>query len=284
MKNKITLQEKFIELQQEKKALLATNFYNFETIKGVLEAASSEKSPIILQLTKSSIDYLGLDVAMGLAQSMLKSYQVEGWIHLDHGNSYELVAACLDAGFDSVMIDASEEPFEENVKITRSIVKLAERYGANVEAELGYIAKLGQKTNMVGFTEPGDAKRFVEETGVNALAVAIGSAHGFYKDEPRIDLDRLAEIRKITSAALVLHGASGIPHDVLRESVKRGICKINLATEIKNIFMKTLKNKLANEDEIDLRKVFPSATLAVTELVRNKLQAIQIQSNAQIKT
>jgi len=137
---------------------------------------------------------------------------------------------------------------------------------------------------MVGFTEPGDAKRFVEETGVNALAVAIGSAHGFYKDEPRIDLDRLAEIRKVTSAALVLHGASGIPHDVLRESVKRGICKINLATEIKNIFMKTLKNKLANEDEIDLRKVFPSATLAVTELVRNKLQAIQIESNAQIKT
>jgi len=284
MKNKISLQEKFTELQQERRALLATNFYNFETIKGVLEAARSENTPIILQLTKSSIEYLGLPVATGLARSMLEYYKVEGWLHLDHGNSYNLVAGCLDAGFDSVMIDASEEPFEENVKITSSIVKLAERYGANVEAELGYIAKLGQKTDTIGFTEPGDAKRFVEETGVNALAVAIGSAHGFYKDEPRIDLDRLSEIRKVTNAVLVLHGASGIPHDVLREAIKRGICKINLATEIKNIFMKTLKTRLASEDEIDLRKVFPSATDAVTELVKNKLQAIHLESNAQINT
>jgi ketose-bisphosphate aldolase len=280
MKNKITLQEKFKELQQQKKALLATNFYNFETLKGVLQAARSEKKPIILQLTKSSIEYMGLPVAIELAGSMLKYYEVEAWIHLDHGDSYELVARCLDAGFHSVMIDASEKPFDENVKITRSVVKLAEKYGANVEAELGYIAKLGQKNDNVGFTEPDDAKRFVEETGVNALAVAIGSAHGFYKDEPKLDLDRLSEIRKVTNAALVLHGGSGIPHDVLRDAIKRGICKINLATEIKNIFMKTLKNKLTNEDEIDLRKIFPCATDAVTELVQAKLQAIQIETYA----
>ena len=115
MKNSITLQEKFKELQQQKKALLATNFYNFETLKGVLQAACSVKTPIILQLTKSSIEYLGLPVAMELAKSMLKYYKVEGWIHLDHGDSYNLVASCLDAGFNSVMIDASEKPFEENV-------------------------------------------------------------------------------------------------------------------------------------------------------------------------
>jgi len=282
MKNSISLQQKLKDLQQQKKALLATNFYNFETLKGVLLAARSVKAPIILQLTKSSLEYLGLPVAMELAESMLKYYEVDAWIHLDHGDSYALVASCLDAGFNSVMIDASEKPFEENVKITRSVVKLAEKYGANVEAELGYVAKLGQKTDKIGFTESDEAKRFVEETGVNALAVAIGSAHGFYKDPPKLDLDRLSEIRKITNVALVLHGASGIPHDVLREAIKRGICKINLATEIKNIFMKTLKNKLANEDEIDLRKVFPAATDAVTELVTDKLQAIQIESIAQI--
>jgi len=279
MKNSITLQEKFKECQQQKRALLATNFYNFETLKGVLLAAFSVKSPIILQLTRSSIEYLGLPVAMELATSMLKYYEVEGWIHLDHGDSYDLVASCLDAGFNSVMIDASEKPIEENIKITQRVVKLAEGYGANVEAELGYIAKLGQKTDKVGFTLPGDAKRFVEETGVNALAVAIGSAHGFYKDEPKLDLDLLSEIRKVTGAALVLHGASGIPHDVLRNAIKKGICKINLATEIKSIFMKTLKNKLSREDEIDLRKVFPCATEAVTELVKDKLHAIQIESN-----
>ena len=277
MKNSTTLKEKFKELQLKRQALLATNFYNFETLKGVLQAARSVKNPIILQLTRSSIEYMGLPVAIELAESMLKYYEVEGWIHLDHGDSYELVARCLDAGFHSVMIDASEKPFDENVKITRSVVKLAEKYGANVEAELGYVAKLGQKMDKIGFTEPTEAKLFVEETGVNALAVAIGSAHGFYKEEPKLDLNRLTEINTVTDAVLVLHGASGIPHDTLRQAIQRGICKINLATEIKNIFMKTLKNKLANENEIDLRKVFPWATDAVTELVQDKLLAIQNQ-------
>ncbi len=279
MKTEFSLQDKFKELQVQQQALLATNFYNFETLKGVVKAAHVVKRPIILQLTRSSIEYMGLPVAVQLAESMLKYYAVEGWIHLDHGDSYELAASCLDAGFNSVMIDASEKPFEENVKLSKRVVRLAEKYGASVEAELGYIAKLGQSTGKIGFTAPADAKRFVEETGVNALAVAIGSAHGFYKEEPKLDLDRLSEIRKVTDAALVLHGGSGIAHDVLREAIKRGICKINLATEIKNIFMKTLKNKLTNEEEIDLRKVFPVATIAVTELVIDKLQAIQIENH-----
>ena len=278
MKNNISLQQKLKELQQQKETLLATNFYNFETLKGVVEAAAAAKKPIILQLTRSSIDYMGLSVAVELAKSMLQDHGVEGWIHLDHGDSYELAAGCLDAGFSSVMIDASELSFEENVRITKSVVILAEKYGANVEAELGYIPKLGQNTAKVGFTEAKDAKRFVEATGVHALAVAIGSAHGFYKDEPKLDLDRLTEIRNATDAALVLHGGSGIPHEVLREAVKRGICKINLATEIKNIFMKTLKNRLLNEEEIDLRKVFPYATNSVTDLVKDKLLAIQIEN------
>lgn len=275
MKSDIPLQQKLKEVQGAGEALLATNFYNFETLKGVLKAAGLEKQPIILQLTRSSIEYLGLAVATELATVMLDLYEVEGWIHLDHGDSYELAASCLDAGFNSVMIDASEKPFDENIKITKRVVKLAEQYGANVEAELGYVAKLGQKSERIGFTEPAEAKLFVEETGVNALAVAIGSAHGFYKEEPELDLTRLAEINNVTHAALVLHGASGIPHEMLRNAVQRGICKINLATEIKNIFMKTLKNVLATEDEIDLRKIFPSATEAVTKLVREKLVAIR---------
>jgi len=277
MKNSMGLREKLKEFQLLRKALLATNFYNFETIKGTLDAARSLKQPIILQLTKSSIEYLGLPVAMKLARTMLGYYDVEGWVHLDHGDSYDQAASCLDAGFDSVMIDASEKPFAENVKITGSVVKLAEKYGANVEAELGYVAKLGQATDKSGFTEPSEAKRFVEETGVDALAVAIGSAHGFYKEEPKLDLDRLSAIHNVTGAALVLHGASGIPHIVLREAVQRGICKINLATEIKNCFMQSLRSKLANEDEIDLRKVFPVATDAVAHLVKEKLLAIQTE-------
>ncbi len=269
------LQEKYHELKNKRQALLATNYYNLETLQGVLRAASANENPIILQLTRSSIEYMGLPVAFNIARTMIDDLGVEAWIHLDHGDSYDLVARCLDQGFDSVMIDASEKPFKENVRITHKVVQLAEKYGVCVEAELGYVAKLGQSTEVLGFTEPAEAKAFVEATGVNALAVAIGSAHGFYKKEPKLDLERLSEIREITPAVLVLHGGSGIPHPILKEAINRGICKINLATEIKNIFMRTLKNKMKNEDEIDLRKVFPEATRAVTELVEEKLEVVK---------
>lgn len=269
------LRDKFTILRQQRKALLATNFYNFETLKGVAEAASAAKQPIILQLTKSSIDYMRLPVAVSLALSIVKAYELESWIHLDHGDSYDLAAQCLDAGFDSVMIDASEKPFEENIKITKSVVKLAEKYKACVEAELGYVAKLGQDTGKSGFTDPSEAKTFVEETGVDTLAVAIGSAHGFYKQVPKLDLERLEAINDLLEIPLVLHGASGIPDETLRQAVQRGICKINLATEIKNIFMQTLKTDLTGQDEIDLRKVFPPATRAVSQLVQKKLEALQ---------
>lgn len=269
------LQDKFIALRSKRQAVLATNFYNFETLKGVLLAAKAMEQPIILQLTKSSIDYMGLPVAYQMAKSMLHYHGVEGWVHLDHGDSYDLVAQCLDAGFDSVMIDASEKAFSENVAITSRVVKLAESYGANVEAELGYIAKLGQDKGKGGFTQPMEAKEFVEATGVNALAVAIGTAHGFYDKEPELQLDRLSEIATATSAALVLHGGSGVPGSSLREAVDRGICKINLATEIKNVFMGALKIKLLTNEEIDLRKVFPVATDEIVELVKEKLDIVR---------
>lgn len=269
------LQEKFVELRSKKQGILATNFYNFETLEGVLCAARSTNRPIILQLTKSSINYMGLPVAFGLAKSMLAHHDVEGWIHLDHGDSYELVAQCLDIGFDSVMIDASEQPFEDNIAITSRVVKLAENYGANVEAELGYIAKLGQDKDGSGFTQPEEAKQFVEATGVDALAVAIGTAHGFYDKEPKLDLGLLSKINNATEVALVLHGGSGVPAESLKQAIDRGICKINVATEIKNIFMQTLKTKLATNEEIDLRKVFPTATDQVIELVKGKLEILR---------
>ena len=268
------LKEKYNEIQNKPLALLATNFYNLETLQGVLEAATITGYPIILQLSRSTIEYIGLPVAFQMAKTAIDEYGVNAWIHLDHGDSYELVAKCLDAGFDSVMIDASEKPFEENIRITRQVVKLAARYGACVEAELGYISKLGQSTKKIEFTEPAEAKTFVEETGVDALAVAIGSAHGFYKTEPKLDLERLMRIREITDVALVLHGGSGIPHHELVKAIELGIRKINLATEIKNIFMTTLKNILEHESGIDLRKVFPTATKAVTELVIEKLKVV----------
>ena len=268
------LQDTLSAYSQQGRALLATNFYNFETLSGVLQAAAATNNKIILQLSESSIHYLGLNTAVAMARTALTHYGVEGWLHLDHGGSVAMVQRCLDAGFDSVMIDASEKSFEENVAITSQVVKLAKRYQANVEAELGYVAKLGQAQVVDRFTQPSEAARFVQETGINALAVAIGSAHGFYKEIPRLQLELLEEIHAATPAALVLHGSSGIPDAQLKGAIQRGIAKVNLATETKNIFMRTLKDVLTDNEEIDLRKVFPKATEAVKALITEKLAVV----------
>lgn len=269
----MTMKEKLAGYTRQGKALLAVNFYNFETLKGLLLAAKATRSNLILQLSESSLHYLGIKPAIAMARVMLEEYNVEGWVHLDHGSSIDIVAKCLDAGFDSVMIDASEQPLAENIRITQEAVKIAEPYKANVEAELGYIAKLNQ-SQTIEPTSAKDAKNFVEATGINALAVAIGNAHGFYKETPKLRLDRLKEIRAVTRCALVLHGSSGIPDEQLQEAIRCGISKINLATETKNTFMKKLQLLLADNDEIDLRKVFPKAINEVAELIIKKLNVI----------
>jgi fructose-bisphosphate aldolase class II/tagatose 1,6-diphosphate aldolase GatY/KbaY len=272
----MTLQEKLKQCQLEKTALLATNFYNFETLHAVLTAASEVNSPVLLQLTKSSIDYMGLEMAVAMARQGLTDYNLTGWIHLDHGNSIDLVQRCLDAGFDSVMIDASEKSLEENIETTLKVVEIAKKYKANVEAELGFIAKLGQNQDMA-YTTVDEATRFVTETGIDALAIAIGSAHGFYKSTPHLNIDRLKEIHEAIPTVLVLHGSSGIPHVMVQEAIRNGISKVNLATEIKDNFMRSLKEILFNSNEIDLRKVFPAATLKVKDLLIEKYKMVDFE-------
>lgn len=271
------LKQKLYQYKAEGRAILAANFYNFETLSGILQAAHELDEPVILQLSESSIQYLGLHVATNLARAEMEQYEVEGWLHLDHGGSPELAEACLKAGFDSVMIDGSERPFEENIRITRQVVEMAAHYGAHVEAELGFIPKLGQESDNDGFTSPQQAFDFIEATGVDALAVAIGTAHGFYKQEPKLDLDRLSKIAAITPIPLVLHGGSGIPDEMLRIAIRRGITKVNLATDSKNAFMKELKKALFSSDEIDLRKTFPPAIEAVKLLIINKIKLVSMR-------
>jgi len=269
----MNLKQQLQHCSQNGSALLAVNFYNFETLKGLLMAARSAQCSLILQLSESTLQYLGIRSAINMAKTALQQFEVAGWVHLDHGSSINTVKECLDAGFDSVMIDASERPFEENVRITAEVVKLAAAYDANVEAELGYVAKLGQEQTAV-YTSPEQARSFVDNTGVNALAIAIGTAHGFYKAPPDLRIDILQQIHAATPVALVLHGSSGVPDDQLRAAIKNGICKVNLATETKNIFMKTLQQQLSNTEDIDLRRVFPKAIDAVTDLIMNKLSVI----------
>ena len=268
------LQDKLIQLHNRKKAILAANFYNLETLQGIIHAAKRENQPIILQVSESSLKYMNLNVAAKLAFQAIREFGIEAWLHLDHGGNIELVQQCLDAGFDSVMIDASENSLSENIRITSEVVKRAEKYGVNVEAELGYVAKLNQSQGFRGFTQPDEAKQFVDATGVNALAIAIGTAHGFYKEEPELEIGLLHEIDQTTGIPLVLHGGSGVPDSSLQLAVRNGITKINLATETKNTFMRQLKKELNNSDEIDLRIVFPKAINAVTELISNKIKII----------
>ncbi len=262
------------DAQKNGRAVLAANFYNLETLQGIAKAASELKSPVILQLTRGSIEYMGLNTAVALARSVIYDYGLQAWLHLDHGDSIDLVQRCLDVGFDSVMIDGSEKPFVENINLTRKVVELAKPYGAMVEAELGYVPKLGQDDNKLGFTEPDEAKKFVRETKTDALAVAIGSAHGFYKQTPKLDLERLKQIREAVDIPLVLHGGSGIPAEQLKAAIKNGISKINVATETKNAFMKSLAEEMKENAEIDLRKVFPRGIEAVKKLIGEKLKIV----------
>jgi len=272
----VNLKEKYRLLVTNNDAIIAANFYNVETLKGLLEAAKTAGVSLILQASKNTIDYLGMKTTVALAKSMTEDYGVEGWLHLDHGNSVELVAECLDAGFDSVMIDGSELSFEENVSLTIRVVELAKQYGVPVEAELGYVAKLGQKQNVDKFTQPQEAKAFIKKTNVDALAIAIGTAHGFYKETPRLDFELLKEIRKaVPDTLLVLHGSSGISDDDIIKAIVFGINKINVATEFKNTFMKSLKKILNSTDDIDLRRIFPYAIKEISVLAKSKFNLLK---------
>ncbi len=211
------LQDKFKQLNQDNRALLAVNFYNFETLSAILKAAASREVPIILQSTKRTVEYLGLEVTAKLARAAANQYGVEAWLHLDHAQDIDLIQRALDAGYDSVMIDASEKPVEKNTTITRKVVEMAEPYNVNVEAELGYIAKLGQSKEKAAFTQPEEAKSFVNDTGANALAVAVGSAHGFYDREPKIDIELLKRIHQVTP----LHWYCTVVQEFPRTSCKQ---------------------------------------------------------------
>lgn len=255
------------------KAVAALNFYNAETLIAHMRAANALNESIILQTTEATINYLGLRMIMGMAEAAADQLEQPAALHLDHGNSYDLAARCIEYGYTSVMIDGSKLPFNENCALTRRVVNLAHAHGVSVEGELGHVAQNSEATTASPFTEPADAARFVSETGVDALAVAIGTAHGFYKGEVNLDFPRLKEISAaIPQTPLVLHGGSGVSAQLLRESIAYGIRKINFGTELKHAFTGAVKASLSSSDDIDLRRTFAPAISAVEEISRSKIQ------------
>ena len=214
-------------------AVGAYNFMNMEMIYGIIDAAEETQTPVIIQFAQVLDRVIGIDRIGSTLIKAAEKASVPVVVHLDHGQDLDMVKRCVDMGFTGIMIDASSKPFEENVEITSQVTEYCKQFGIPVEAELGHVGE-GKEYDLDNYmyTDPDNAAEFVERTGIDALAVAIGNAHGAYKSEPKINFDVLAAVRKNVSVPLVLHGASGIGDEDIRRAIKGGITKINIFTEM----------------------------------------------------
>lgn len=262
--------------QQEGYAVPAFNCHNLETIQVIVEVANELKSPVIIAGTPGTFDYAGRDYIQAITEIASKKYTIPIILHLDHHTDIESIEKSLQLGTKSVMIDASHYSYEKNIEIVKKVVEIAKIYGASVEAELGMLG--GQEDDLIvdekdsKYTNPIQAKDFVEKTGVDSLAVAIGTAHGLYKEEPKLDFDRLKEIRKKVDIPLVLHGASGVPEEAVKKAIKLGVAKVNIATELKIPFSNELRKYLIENPEAnDPRKYMENAKKAMGEVVKEKI-------------
>lgn len=274
----VTTKEMLLDAQSNGYAVGAFNVENMEMVMAVVSAAEELKSPVIMQTTPSTVKYADFDYFYANAKVAAEKASVPVAIHLDHGNSFELAMKAYRTGYTSIMIDGSHYTFEKNIDLTKSVVDVCKSENIPVEAELG---KVGGKEDDLdggdgGYTDPSEAKEFVEKTGVDSLAVAIGTAHGIYKGEPKLDLNRLSEIREVVDVPLVLHGTSGVPDDAVRECVNRGICKVNYATDLRIAFTKGVKKVLdENPDTIDPKKYNAQGIEEVKEYVKSKMSVVK---------
>ncbi|RLG93384.1 class II fructose-1,6-bisphosphate aldolase [Candidatus Bathyarchaeota archaeon] len=295
----VTNNEVLVPAMKNGYAVGAFNISNLESLQAIVEAALEERSPLIIAATPSTIKYAGLDNIVLLVRNAAKRLPLPASLHLDHGKDLETVKKCVDAGFTSVMIDGSHLKFEENVAITRKAVEIAHEKGVSVEAELGRLAGIEEtavEEREAFLTDPEAARRFVEETGVDALAVAIGTSHGAYKfkGEPKLDFERLKAIRRNLDIPLVLHGASsvpqhiiekatrygaklkgakGIPEEHIKKAISLGISKINIDTDLRLAFTAAVRETLTVSPEIfDPRKILGPARQAMKEVVKSKMR------------
>ena len=279
----VTTKEMLLDAQKNGYAVGAFNVENMEMVMAVVSAAEETKSPVIMQTTPSTVKYADFDYFYANAKVAAEKASVPVAIHLDHGNSFDLAMKAYRTGYTSIMIDGSHSSFEENIALTKSVVDVCKNGNVPVEAELG---KVGGKEDDLdggdgGYTDPLEAKEFVEKTGVDSLAVAIGTAHGVYKGEPKLDLDRLSEIREVVDIPLVLHGTSGVPDEVVTECVNRGICKVNYATDLRIAFTKGVKKVLEeNPDTIDPKKYNAQGREEVKEYVKSKMIVVKSAGQA----
>ncbi|SCY44242.1 class II fructose-1,6-bisphosphate aldolase [Alkaliphilus peptidifermentans] len=266
-----------LDAQKRKYAVPAFNIHNLETIQVVVNVASELNSPVILAATPSTVKYAEEELLFAIGKAAAKKHAIPIALHLDHSEDIDYIKKCIDLGYQSVMIDASHHAYDENVQITKEIVDYAHKRGVTVEAELGRLG--GCEEDLVVeekdafYTDPSAALDFVEKTSIDSLAVAIGTAHGLYKSEPKLDFQRLEDISKLVNIPLVLHGASGVPEDMVRRSIELGICKVNIATELKIPFSTAVRNHLTTHlDESDPRKYLIPGKAAMERVVIEKIK------------
>lgn len=257
-------------------AIPAFNIHNLETVQVVVETAAAMKSPVILAGTPSTIKYAGADYLVSIVQRASELHNIPMALHLDHHEQFANIKQLIDLGVKSVMIDGSHFDFEKNIEVVREVVKYAHARDVTVEAELGKLG--GQEDDLIVdakdalYTNPAQAAEFVKRTGIDSLAVAIGTAHGLYKSEPKLDFDRLQEIRQLTPIPLVLHGASGVSVKDVRRTIELGITKVNIATELKIAFCNQLKRYFRDHpDANDPRQYNAEPKQAMSELVAAKI-------------
>lgn len=281
----VTAKEMLLDAQKGGYAIGAFNIENMEMVQAVIAAAEELRAPVMMQTTPSTVKYAGLDYYYANARVAAERSTVPVAIHLDHGSSFELAMQALRVGYTSIMIDGSHSVLEENIEVSKRVVDACMPSGIPVEAELG---KVGGKEDDLdggdgGYTDPAEAREFVEQTGVSALAVAIGTAHGVYVGEPKLDLDRLTKIREVVDIPLVLHGASGLSDEAVQESIKRGICKVNFATELRIAYSEGVKKILKdNPNTIDPKAYGAAGREMVKQLVMNRMKVCGVDGKAAV--
>ena len=273
----VPVSELLLRAQAGGYAVGAFNCNNMEIVQAIAVAAEAEKAPVIMQASQGAIQYAGLEYITAMANVAASMVSVPIALHLDHGTSFEQIMRCIRSGFSSVMIDGSKYALEENIALTRQVIAAARPVGVSVEAELGKIGGTEDDIHVSDadalFTDPEEARVFVQETEVDALAIAIGTAHGRYKGEPKLDFARLEKIRSLVNIPIVLHGSSGVPDEAIKKAISLGICKVNIDTNIREAFVDSCRKVMADlPDEIDPRKILGPAREATVALIKEKIR------------
>ena len=299
----VTTKEMFAKALKSDYAVGAFNVNNMEIIQGIVEAAQEENAPLILQVSAGARKYAKPAYLLKLVEAAILDTGLDIALHLDHGEDFEICKKCVDDGFTSVMIDGSKHPFEENIRITQEVVEYAHAHGVSVEAELGKLAGIEDNINVdaknATFTVPEEAAEFVAKTGVDSLAIAIGTSHGAYKfkGDPYLDFERLKEIHKlIPDTPLVLHGAStvlpefvakcneyggdipgaqGVPEDMIKTAAKYGVCKVNIDTDLRLAMTAEIRKYMVEHPaDFDPRKYLGPARDAIKRMVQHKIKNV----------